>query len=113
MITSRPHTPQSNGLAEAYIRHANNLIIKDLEAGKPWFHSLHKYRSTPTANNLPSPLEEMTCQKPHTNLPTLPAVCDKCTEYLEALIQQQECKASHYRLGPQIPQLYPGQPVCV
>ena len=39
-ITSNPHHAQSNGLAEAYIKHAKNLIIKALEAGKPWFHGL-------------------------------------------------------------------------
>ena len=40
LIISSPHHPQSNGLAEAYIKHAKNLIIKAFEAGKPWFHGV-------------------------------------------------------------------------
>ena len=35
------------------------------------------------------------------------------TEYHEALMQWQECQASHYRSGPQILELYPGQAVWV
>ena len=113
LITCSPHHPQSSGLAEAYVKYAKNLIIKTLEAGKPWFHGLHKYRSTWIAQNLPSPLEAMMCRKPHTNLPALPAVSDKLTEYCEALMQQQECQASHYRSGPHMSELYAGQPVWV
>ena len=43
----------------------------------------------------------------------MPAVNDKSTKYCEALMQQQECQALHYRSGPQIPELYPGQTVWV
>ena len=57
LITSSPHHSQANGLAEAYIKHAENLIIKDLEAGKPCFHVSQEYMGTPIAHNLPSPLE--------------------------------------------------------
>ena len=46
-ITSSPHHPQSSGLAEAYLKHAKNLLIKDLEAGKLWFHVLHEYPNSP------------------------------------------------------------------
>ena len=56
------------------------------------------YRSTQIAANLPSPLEGMTCRKSCTNLPALPAVSDKSTEYCEAMMQWQECQASHYRV---------------
>ena len=97
LITSNPHHPQSNGLAEAYVKHAKVLIIKASEAGK---HSLMAYRSTLIAHNLPSPLETMTCQKLYTNLPALSAVSDKSTEYCEALMQWQERQASHYKSGP-------------
>ena len=37
----------SNGLAEACVKHAKNLIIKALEAGKPWSHGLQEYTNSP------------------------------------------------------------------
>ena len=87
LITSSPHHPQSNGLAEAYIKHAKNFIIKALEAGKPWLHCLPEYMSKQIAHNLPSLPEAMICRKLHTYLPALPAISEKSTEYCEALVQ--------------------------
>ena len=53
LITSSPHHPQSDGLAEAYIKHVRDIIIRVLGAGKPWFHGLQGYKNTPIAHHLP------------------------------------------------------------
>ena len=44
LITSSPHHPQSNSLAEAYIKHVKILINKALEAGKlfSWLTGVHQ-----------------------------------------------------------------------
>ena len=47
LITSSPDHQQSNGLAKTYIKYAKNLIIKALEAGKPWFHVPQEYTNSP------------------------------------------------------------------
>ena len=56
-ITSSPHYPQSNGLAEKYVQHVKNLFYKAKEEGKDLFKCLMVYHNTPLSNSLCSPMQ--------------------------------------------------------
>ena len=56
-ITSSPHYPQSNGLAEKYVQIVKNLFIKAHEEGTDYQKALMIYRNTPLDDNLLSPMQ--------------------------------------------------------
>ena len=56
-ITSSPHYPQSNGLAEKYVQLVKNLFYKAKEEGKDLFKCLMVYHNTPLSNALQSPMQ--------------------------------------------------------
>ena len=56
-ITSLPHYPQCNGLAEKFVQIVKNLFYKAREEGADLFKSLMSYCNTPLANNLQSPMQ--------------------------------------------------------
>ena len=51
-ITSSPHYPQSNGLAEKYVQIVKNLFVKAHEEGTDYQKALMIYRNTPLDDNL-------------------------------------------------------------
>ena len=55
-ITSSPHYPQSNGLAEKYVQIVENLFYKAKEEGTDLYKSLMIYRNTPLSHKLQSPM---------------------------------------------------------
>ena len=55
-ITSSPHYPQSNGLAEKYVQLVKNLFYKAKEEGKDLFKCLMVYHNTPLPNTMWSPM---------------------------------------------------------
>ena len=79
-ITSSPHYPKSNGLAEALVGISKKLMEKSVKDGKPWNYGLLEYRVTPVSGNLPSPLEALTGCKPKTSLPQIPSSVGKSME---------------------------------
>jgi len=56
-ITSSPHYARSNGFAERMIQTVKKLMAKAMETGDSTFSALAAYRSTPLANDIPSPSE--------------------------------------------------------
>ena len=56
-ITSSPHYPQSNGLAEEYAQIVKNLFLKAKEEGTDLYKSLMMYRNTPLSYKLQSPMQ--------------------------------------------------------
>ena len=56
-ITSSPHYPQSNGLAEKYVQIVKSLFKKAKEEGKSYDQALYIYRTTPLDNSLQSPMQ--------------------------------------------------------
>ena len=55
-ITSSPHYPQSNSLAEKYVQIVKNLFYKAQEEGTDLYKSLMLYRNTLLSNRLQSPM---------------------------------------------------------
>ena len=68
-ITSSPHYPQSNGLAEKYVQIVKNLFYKAQEEGTDFYKSLMIYRNTPLSNKLQSPMQILQSQTARTQLP--------------------------------------------
>ena len=68
-ITSSPHYPQSNGLAEKCMQIVKNLFYKAKEEGKDLFKCLMVYHSTPLSNILSSPMQILTSRTARSSLP--------------------------------------------
>ena len=67
-ITSLPHYPQSNGLAEKCVQCVKNLFYKDKEEGKDLFKCL-MVLNTPLSNSLHSPMQILASRSARSNLP--------------------------------------------
>ena len=72
-LTSSPHYPQSNGLAELMVKVAKKLIEKAILEDKPWNEFLLQYRITPLSAEIPSPAEILFGRKFRSNLTVLPS----------------------------------------
>ena len=68
-ITSSPHYPQSNGLAEKYVQIVKNLFYKAKEEGKNLYKCLMVYPNTPLSNSLSSPMQILTSRSFGSSLP--------------------------------------------
>uniref|UniRef100_A0A3P8VXA7 Integrase catalytic domain-containing protein n=1 Tax=Cynoglossus semilaevis TaxID=244447 RepID=A0A3P8VXA7_CYNSE len=67
-ITSSPHYPRSNGLAESSVKVVKGLMKKALHGKEDFHHSLMIYRSAPLQNGL-SPAQMLMGRCLRTNLP--------------------------------------------
>ena len=67
-ITSSPHYPQSNGLAEKYAQLVKNLSYKAKGEGKDLFKCLMVYCNTPLSNILQSPMQILTSRSTRPDL---------------------------------------------
>ena len=72
-ITSLPHYPQSNGLAEKYVQLVKNLFYNAKEEGKYLFKCLMVYHNTLLSNSLHSPMQILTSRYARSNLPIMNA----------------------------------------
>ena len=68
-ITSSPHYPQSNGLAEKYVQIVKNLFIKAHEEGSNYQKALMIYRNTPVDGILLSPMQTLQGRAARSDLP--------------------------------------------
>ena len=68
-ITSSPHYPQSNGLAEKYVQIVKNLFYKAKEEGRDLYKCLMVYCNTPLSSNLQLPMQILTSRSARSNLP--------------------------------------------
>ena len=68
-ITSSPHYPQSNGLAEKCVQLVKNLFYKAKEEGKDLFKCLMVYCNTPLSNTLQSPMQILARRSARSDLP--------------------------------------------
>ena len=68
-ITSLPHYPQSNGLAEKYLQIVKNLFHKAKEEGKDLYKCLMVYCNTILSSNLQSSMQILASRSARSNLP--------------------------------------------
>ena len=68
-ITSLPHYPQSNGLAEKYVQIIKNLFYKAKEEGQDLHKCLMIYRNTPLSSHLQSPMQILSSRATRSTLP--------------------------------------------
>ena len=68
-ITSSPHHPQSNGLAEKYVQIVKNLFTKAHEEGTDYQKGLMIYRNTSLDDSLLSPMQILQGRAARSDLP--------------------------------------------
>ena len=68
-ITSPPHYPQNNGLAEKFVGIIKNLFHKAKEEGQSPYTALMVYRNTPLNGTLQSPMQILQGRQACTDLP--------------------------------------------
>ena len=68
-ITSSPHYPQSNGLAEKYVQIVKNVFHKAKGEGQDLYKFLMIYRNTPLSSTLQSPVQMLSNRITRSNLP--------------------------------------------
>ena len=69
--TSSPYYPQSNGLAEAYVKVVKNMMRKAQKCKVRFNDMLYQYRTSPVAGKRESPIELLEQRRPRTNMPYL------------------------------------------
>ena len=70
-ITSSPYYPQSNGLAEAYVKVVKNMMKKAQKCKVRFNDMMYQYRISPVAGKRESPIELLEQRRPRTNMPHL------------------------------------------
>ena len=68
-ITSLPHYPQSNGLAEKYVQIIKTLFYKVKEEGQDLHKCLMVYRNIPLSSQLQSPMQILSSRATRSPLP--------------------------------------------
>ena len=69
--TSSPYYPQSNGLAETYVKVVKNMMKKAQKCKVRFNDMLYQYRTSPVAGKQESPIELLEQRRPRTNMPYL------------------------------------------
>ena len=88
-ITSSPHYPQSNGLAEKYVQIVKNLFHKVKKEGQDLHKCLMVYRNTPSSSQLQSPMQILSSRATRSSLPMFNAVRKQMG------IQSEELRCRH------------------
>ena len=68
-VTSLPHYPHSNGLAEKFVQIVKNLFHKAWEEGADLHKALVIYRNSPLPSNLQSPMQMLQSRTVRSQLP--------------------------------------------
>ena len=114
-ITSSPHYPQSNGIAERMVGIVKSVLKKAKHAGTDPQMALLCLRSTPIDSRTPSPAELLYGRKIRSNLPVKSDVnLSRVLDY-EQLLNKSENLANYYNqnAGPDLSELLPGMNVLV
>ena len=74
-ITSSPHYPQSNGLAEKFVKIVRNLFYKVKDEGTDIYKSLMIYHNAPLESMSKSPMQKLQQRSARSQLPMLNTAC--------------------------------------
>ena len=109
-ITSSPHYPQLNGLAEKYVQIMKNLFYKAKEGGTDLYKSLMIYRNTPLSHKLQFPMQILQLQTARTQLPMSSAARIQQgldSEKLRVSNKNQHLPTHDFHIGPSVMYLNP------
>ena len=110
--TSSPHYPQSNGFAERMVGTVKKTIKKCIAAGEDIELALLLLRTTPIANNLPSPAELLYGRPIKSILPTVIPFNPNHENTKLLLKQRQDVQKQYFDRGKhEMSPLSPGDPV--
>ena len=112
-VTSSPHFPSSNGLAEKTVQTVKNIISKSMESGTDPYLGLLAYRTTPLGNNQ-SPAELLMGRTLKTELPVVQTQLEvkNSTAVVDWKVKQKEMqKKYHDRAVKPLPPLQKGERV--
>ena len=112
-VTSSPHFPQANGLAERYVQTAKNLLKKAKQAGTDPYLALLSYWNTPADEKLGSPCQRLFGRRTKTTLPTSSSLLQPSLiqpkEVQEALQKRKENQKLYFdRHSKELPELTVG-----
>ena len=98
LITSSPHFPQSNGLAERNVQTVKNLLKKAKESGCDPDLALLEFRNTPITGLNSSPAQLLMGRRLRSRLPMIPTCLDPTivTSDRDSLLKQQQRSTAYY-----------------
>ena len=97
-ITSSPHYPQSNGLAEKYVQVIKNLFHKAKEEGQDLHKCLMTYRNTPLSSHLQSLMQILSSRATRSTLPLSNAAKKQMGLHSEELRATQKNNTSQHMI---------------
>ena len=109
-VTSSPHFPSSNGLAEASVKVVKNMLLKCIESGDDFYKSLQAYRATPLDCGK-SPAQLLMQRRIKTSLPVSHSLLktENDSEIVDMKIKQKEKLKEQFDKHSQlVPSFKPG-----
>ncbi|XP_014682028.1 PREDICTED: uncharacterized protein K02A2.6-like [Priapulus caudatus] len=112
-VTSSPHYPRSNGLAERMVRTVKSMLKKCSMTGQDAQIAMLHLRATPVDSHMKSPAELLLGRPIRTSLPGH-HLADNASDTEHLLQRQNRMKETHDRhAGTELPPLHVGQQVRV
>jgi hypothetical protein len=110
VVTSSPHYPKSNGMAERYVQTMKRFLKKCEETGDDIYRSLLLYRESPVTGCTFSPAEMLFNRSIRSNLPiTTEMLRPSVVEPMPQLTANQKSRSYYYdRRAKLLPELQPG-----
>ena len=108
-ITSSPHYPKSNGLAEKYVQTVKNRFHK-VKEDTDLHKSLMIYRNTPLSHKLQSPMQILQSRTARTQLPMSSAARIQqglCSEQLTVSNKNEHLPTHDFHIGQSVMYLNP------
>ena len=108
-ITSSPHYPQSNGLAEKFIHIIKKLFYKAKEDGTDMYRCLMIFHNTPIESTSKSPMQMLQQRSARSQVPMLNAACRQLGVAAEQITanKNQHLPLHDLHIGQEVMYQYP------